>query len=833
LLTLVCNGTNIYYYLNGVLAAITNGTFTIQNQTGATNATLGAWIVSGSLTNSGVTNFKLGELSFYNSALTTIQTQEIAASLMNKWSITNTLETATGSLIDTPFLPTDIAGCALWLDGADTSSITMTGTAVTSWADKSGNGRNATAFNSPTYSESSLGIVMNGTDNYFSSSVTVPTATHCLFAVHSPTNITSGNTSLFRFNASYYIIFPYYNGSSPRGYINSEDGATTAFDTSELVENSVANTINVIAANIAASSQTIYKNGVIQSTGAGSLSSVTSDPLTIGVYDAGGGSFGEWYSGTIYEMIVYNTTLTTAQFQAVTNYLQSKWNTALTVTTIPTPVYNRTFQPVDISGCQLWLDAADRSANSITFSSGTTVSAWLDKSGNGNNGTANTGVAWAANGMGTNLPAMTFTNTQWFLGNISITGPTMTVFGVISMSAASPFAARMIALAAPNANDYNNPAYVGILRQSSNNMGPYRNGNYPSVTFSYDTPTLLSTWYDGTNANISANGALTPSSSGSSGNFTISSYAVAANTNLADIGAASFYGYMSELIVYNSSLSTSQRQQVEAYLAWKWGLVSSLPTTHPGYTLPSFSTIFTPKSISGLTLWMDAADSSTMVFSSGTTVSTWRDKSGSGNNFSRVAGTITYTTTTTGYPGLYFPSGSTGMTSAYNAAVNGNSPRTYFFVADVPSGCRATIGTGPMQTTSPPNTLGFDSAKNANTIWSPFVYTGSDITFSPLAATTTINYAAYNSAVSTLYGNYNTTTSDTTRSTTLNTSATVWYLGNRPDGSTPINSYVCEFIEFNTYLTTSQRQQVEGYLAWKWGVQSSLPTRHAFKKFKP
>jgi len=44
---------------------------------------------------------------------------------------------------------------------------------------------------------------------------------------------------------------------------------------------------------------------------------------------------------------------------------------------------------------------------------------------------------------------------------------------------------------------------------------------------------------------------------------------------------------------------------------------------------------------------------------------------------------------------------------------------------------------------------------------------------------------------------------------------------------------MCEFIEYNTYLTTSQRQQVEGYLAWKWGVQSALPVSHAYKKFKP
>jgi hypothetical protein len=44
---------------------------------------------------------------------------------------------------------------------------------------------------------------------------------------------------------------------------------------------------------------------------------------------------------------------------------------------------------------------------------------------------------------------------------------------------------------------------------------------------------------------------------------------------------------------------------------------------------------------------------------------------------------------------------------------------------------------------------------------------------------------------------------------------------------------LAEVIIFNTALTISQRQQVEGYLAWKWGLQSNLPETHAYKKFMP
>jgi hypothetical protein len=45
--------------------------------------------------------------------------------------------------------------------------------------------------------------------------------------------------------------------------------------------------------------------------------------------------------------------------------------------------------------------------------------------------------------------------------------------------------------------------------------------------------------------------------------------------------------------------------------------------------------------------------------------------------------------------------------------------------------------------------------------------------------------------------------------------------------------YVQEVIIFNTALTTSQRQSVEGYLANKWGLNGSLPTTHPYNKFGP
>jgi hypothetical protein len=47
------------------------------------------------------------------------------------------------------------------------------------------------------------------------------------------------------------------------------------------------------------------------------------------------------------------------------------------------------------------------------------------------------------------------------------------------------------------------------------------------------------------------------------------------------------------------------------------------------------------------------------------------------------------------------------------------------------------------------------------------------------------------------------------------------------------NGNIFEILVYNAVLTTTQRQQIEGYLAWKWGLQTSLPPSHPFFSFAP
>lgn len=71
------------------------------------------------------------------------------------------------------------------------------------------------------------------------------------------------------------------------------------------------------------------------------------------------------------------------------------------------------------------------------------------------------------------------------------------------------------------------------------------------------------------------------------------------------------------------------------------------------------ATGFSPKTISGLELWLDGSDSTTMTLDS-TTVSEWRDKSGKGNNFSQTIKTNQPTFTASaknGKSAVYFGNG--------------------------------------------------------------------------------------------------------------------------------------------------------------------------------
>jgi hypothetical protein len=133
------------------------------------------------------------------------------------------------------------------------------------------------------------------------------------------------------------------------------------------------------------------------------------------------------FSGNIYENISYSNYLSATQLSNVFNYLNQKWSIGLNSPTLPTvhPYYTtfpftRTFNPLDLGTCLLWLDGADQGCNSMTISSGS-ITKWLDKSGNNGATTIVSSTApttTTINGVSAvQLTTGSETNPKWFIGN--------------------------------------------------------------------------------------------------------------------------------------------------------------------------------------------------------------------------------------------------------------------------------------------------------------------------------------------------------------------------------------------------------------------------------
>ena len=206
--------------------------------------------------------------------------------------------------------------------------------------------------------------------------------------------------------------------------------------------------------------------------------------------------------------------------------------------------------------------------------------------------------------------------------------------------------------------DYANNAYTALQRRVSSQVGIYRNGTEISSPITYSSNTLHTAYYDGTNEYVYTNGG-TVYTNASSGNFSISAYMIGANLGYSSDNQP-WNGYIGEVIVYNIALSAPQRQQVEGYLAQKWGLTSSLPVGHSGLTttlyradytkqnimraIPYYAA-FSPRQISGCALWLDGADpaGNGVVPAQDAQIGTWVDKSGNSRSMT-VQGNGAYIT---------------------------------------------------------------------------------------------------------------------------------------------------------------------------------------------
>lgn len=222
-----------------------------------------------------------------------------------------------------------------------------------------------------------------------------------------------------------------------------------------------------------------------------------------------------------------------------------------------------TFDPLSITGCKLWLKA-----NSLSLNDGDPVTTWADQSGNGNDanqGTAGNKPLYKVNIIN-GLPAVLFDGSDDFMEILSITGQPCTIFLVVNptLNTASQktYATFIHAQAIPN-------GFFIVAKLSTNFWGTFTtadvsSGNALTAGTSYlleNTANTSSTflYQRGTQVAFSAT-----TEAGSGTNCGLGKDRTNANREYA--------GYIAEAIVYDTVLSSTDRQYVENGLISKYAL---------------------------------------------------------------------------------------------------------------------------------------------------------------------------------------------------------------------------------------------------------------------
>jgi hypothetical protein len=440
------------------------------------------------------------------------------------------------------------------------------------------------------------------------------------------------------------------------------------------------------------------------------------------------------------------------------------------------------FSPAQLSDLKLWLDASDSSTITESLNA---VSQWNDKSGNANSLTQTT----ASLKPKTNTRTLNNKNVIEFDGGdiirsaafSSVLSQPNTVFIVYQsdlsslqyvLDGLSPGTDRHLFVLDPAIGDF---MFAGTELATSHGT--------PSI------PYLVSLQFNTTSSEYYINGSLVASGNVGSQGFG----GITLGSRYNDV--TFFDGIIGEVIVYDKLLSISERQKVETYLKDKW--------------------IPVPQQISGLNVWLDADDSSTITESSNL-VSQWNDKSGNGNHVSQANASeqpLTNTNTIGGKNALSFDGGD--ILSANYTVSSGSL--TIFIVnkIDVLTSIfernfaisRTTTTEGLINGGANSSTFFMGSRHPENVLLTSTSNTSPNI----------LSYIKSGANSQTFYINGVLVDSDTSGITTF-TSQKLEIGGHSSDPIIRHDGQIGEFIVYDRALTTTEREQIESYLSDKWGI---------------
>lgn len=232
------------------------------------------------------------------------------------------------------FSPTDISGLQLWLDADDASTITLNGSNVSQWNDKSGNARNfdqGTAANQParTLSAQNGKTALTFATNDFlkNTALNWGASNSTLFLVMKEDDTEQGFQNVFTTGTgatgqwSYGINANFVNN---RYSIFDIGEAHTAFNFSPTGTN--ADVVCFTTAGVSSGSVTanLFRNGTADT---GNPKTQTTTTSAAGAQLGANSTGAEAYRGTICEVILYDSQLSTTDRNKVEDYLKTKWAT--------------------------------------------------------------------------------------------------------------------------------------------------------------------------------------------------------------------------------------------------------------------------------------------------------------------------------------------------------------------------------------------------------------------------------------------------------------------------------------------------------------------------
>ena len=766
-----------------------------------------------------------------------------------------------------PFLPTSIAGCQLWLDAADAATVVGT-SSVTAWTDKSGKGNNPTfGANKPSYTNNSI-ITANANQQFTvpSSTIATSTGTGSIFMIYGDqqTGSNGGYSGLFGTaspSERFYQCLLRPDGNSYAVNAPFSPGATIT---------NVMNTTSTLLYNM----NYIYNSstGTLRLNGTNYASSFGGTPIPSGALTLSSTGWGDVANVRLYEVITFTgaTALTVPQQQQIEGYLAWKWGlqgnlppthpyknaapvgsgptfNSSQVGTIPLSIVRNKvtnpmqgFTPASTGGLTQWLDGADPLGTGTPPALGT-LATWYDKSGNGRNASAASAASYTTGGI-------LFTSGNYYTMNV-------------------PYSANYsIFLVATNTTN------IQCYFFGRNSIG---GGRDPTFIQGYIGSGIGLEWYEASDRGLIATTPLSPFIASvdhiqgtsivgwyygtqSSSNAQTRTYVANAWDTLGQsgIGANYYAGTLKELIFVGSNVTTPQRQQLEGYLAWKWGLQANLPPGHPyggnspfPSTLPektiSISSIFKPTNYAGCQLWLDAFD----PFGNGSrqksplTLTRWVDKSSSARNATMFNGSsIAYSPTAFNNRPAFLFTQTQNMSSAAAAGTFSTAFTVFIVYQRTGGGTFDTLVTRTVSNLAAPvdfytniSTGNFSRNIGNGTAYSLYNTTsGSNFT----NVTTPSLYYANATPANGLLDAFNFATPTDPSSGILTgvyygDTGTAIYIGTRADSVTTLTASVSEVIVYSTTPTDIQRQTIEGYLAWKWGLVASLPAGHPYKNYPP